>query len=258
MGNPSQERPLAASRRCKVCIASSAKQRAHRRISSPASWVLSLDTVGPFCKAEDEVTTSLRYISVACLLVPVDGTGKPVLGVDQEQANEDKASEPEPDHKAPMAVERPPPVADHDASAEVEEPPIPWAELWADDEVLAAVDEPVELVDDVALEACKKDEEGLTKAEKECQVPGLAWQEVVFTEVMRQKTPQAVCQALTRILTQIAALGFPVLRIHPDSGTEFVSHSMRQLVTKHSVLHTCSAPEEHKIAMAEWRMLSSD
>ena len=82
------------SRRCRTCIAAGARQRPHRRVESPASWVLAADTIGPFRKAEDETSSGLRYIVVACLLVPIDNKGRPVLGPEQEQAIDESAPEP--------------------------------------------------------------------------------------------------------------------------------------------------------------------
>ena len=113
-----------------------------------------------------------------------------------------------------------------------------WEELDEADEVLDEVEPSQE-----ALEMCQQDSDGLTKAQKECEVPGLRWKEVIFVEPIKRKTP--VEEALTRILTTLHEIGLPVSRIHSDSGTEFISPNMRKLVTRHSIRQTCSAPEEH-------------
>ena len=219
------------SRNCRVCIAATARQRPHRRVSNPASWVLSADTVGPFARAEDETSGQLRYILVACLVVPVDATGKPVLGPEQRQANEEKHQPHNPE--GPGGSE-----ADDEAELPVD--------LW--DELQGPPDrddhEAVELNQE-ALEACVEDAYAMSKDERECTVQGLRWKEVVFTEMMRRKTPAAVEQGLVRILTELEQLGLPVTRIHSDSGTDFVSPQMRRLVTRLNLKQTCSAPEEH-------------
>ena len=62
---------------------------------------------------------------------------------------------------------------------------------------------------------------------------------------LKRKTPTEVEQGLARILAELSTLGLPVARIHTDSGTEFVNPLMRKMVTKHQLLQTCSAPEEH-------------
>ena len=155
-------------------------------VSNPASWVLSADTVGQFAKAEDETSGQLRYILVACLVVPVDKSGRPGLGPDQE------------------------------------------------------------MPDQAALEACEEDAYAMSLEEKECAVKGLQWKEVVFTEMMKKKTPVAVEQALVRIIAELTQLGLPISRFHSDSGTDFiVSPQMRKLVTRLNMKQTCSASEEH-------------
>ena len=213
------------SRRCRVCIASGAKQRPHRRVETPASWVLSADTIGPFKRAEDETTNDLRYVLVTCLLVPVDDKGRPVMGEEQVHAEEVQEARAEgdnpPDHK--------PEIDD------------PLEDITQHEVVEDAVPEP----DEQAVEACEQDAQGLSPAEKLCHVPGMRWKELVFTEPMKRKSPAAVEHSLTKIILEIRELGFPVVRIHSDSGSEFISQHMRRLVTKYGIRQTCSAPEEH-------------
>ena len=220
-----------ASARCRACIAASAKQRPHRRITCPASWVLSADTIGPFKKSEDETSTNLRYVVVACLVVPVDDKGRPA---DQEQAadkgdsNEkhEEEDKPEPEHDGP--------------SAEAEDILEELREAFRDD------DDPDERpVHEPAMKACHEDARDLTDAERQCMVKGLKWKELIFTEPVRRKNPASVEQALTKIILEIAELGFPITRLHGDHGAEFVNMYVRRMATKYSLRQTCSAPEEH-------------
>ena len=237
------------SRRCRVCIGATARQRAHRRVDSPASWTLAMDTIGPFKKAEDETSGSLRYVLVACLLVPVDGKGKPVMGTEQQQADEPEGRD-EPKHDRAEAeeingsgVQRD--QADRETKPAEESDLLPdWDALWDEDDPGENDPGAVE-VDAKALEACGKDAEGLSAEEKACSVTGLKWREVIFTEPMRRKSPAAVEQAAVKIITEIQELGFPILRIHSDHGVEFVNPLMRKLVTRFGIRQTCSAPEEH-------------
>ena len=222
------------SRRCRVCIAASARQRPHHKVPNPASWVLAADTIGPFKKAEDETSNNLRYLLVACLLIPVDQTGKPVLGLDQEQAADVQKS-------------------DEGKDKNPEEPHEPEWKPPDDDPYWESIREALEELDDVkaldgderAAEKCEADAQGMSLAEKACSIPGLRWRELIFVEPMRRKTPASAEQALNKVITEAHEMGFPVVRLHSDSGSEFVSSQVRRMVTKFGMKQTCSAPEEH-------------
>ena len=222
------------SRQCRTCIAASAKQRPHRRIASPSSWSLAVDTIGRFKKAEDETSNNLRYVLVACLLVPVDGKGRPVLGPDQKQ------EEPSPDEREALK-----PLEEAQDEPGYDSQDDEYAGLWAFEDDNIPDEEPEPAVKEQAMDACQEDAKGLNKAELECRVEGLRWKELVFTEPIRRKTPTAAEQAVTKVIMEISELGFPITRIHSDSGSEFINDHMRRLVTKYGLKQTCSAPEEH-------------
>ena len=217
-------------RRCRTCIAAGAKHRAHKRISSPASWTLSLDTVGPFKRASDETGNNLRFALVACLVVPVDNQGRPVMGPAQEQAQLDQPKEAE-------SVEE---VAVDDDTDLGELLGIRAMDEGDWDSEPSRTQEEMEEVQ----QKCQKDAEGLCKEELECMVPGLRWKEVHFIEILRRKTPQAVAVGISRILSEIRELGFPVNRLHTDAGTEFINLKVRELAAKHDMKHTSAAPQE--------------
>ena len=226
------------SRRCRRCIAACARHRAHRRIRCPASWVLSADTIGPFKKAEDETSPDLRYLLIACVVVPVDGKGKPVLGPEQQQAEAAEDTAVEADEE--LADYEPTEMPDDENHIN-----IPLEELFGPDvEEAPLVGKALQEYEE-CLKACQQDADELTAATKECKVDGLAWKEVVFVETLRRKTPAATAQALTRILTQAHELGLPVVRLHTDSGSEYVNPQIRKMATRFQLKQTCAAPEEH-------------
>ena len=218
-------------RRCRTCIMSSARHRAHHRITNPASWTLSFDVIGPYRKACDETDRDLRFALVACLVVPVDSRGRPVLGPEQTQA-ESGEDQPEPSGEEAAHDEDARDLGDELGLMSIEDPEI-------EDEVFAPDSQYEECKEKCIHDAC-----GLTEEELSCRVPGLAWKEVLFIETLRKKTPSAVVQGASRILAEIRELGFPVSRFHTDAGTEFISTQFRSLATKHGVRHTCAAPEE--------------
>ena len=218
-------------RQCRTCISAGARHRAHKRISNPASWVLSLDTIGPFKLASDETERNLRFALVACLLIPVDAKGKPVLGPAQQQDNDTEAlAEEGQGHQD--GVDSDTDLADalgiravHD---EVEE-----------EEGRCCPEEAEQ-----SKERCEKDAEGMSPEERECRVPGLKWKEVHFIEVLKRKTPQAIVHGISRMLVEIRELGFPITRLHTDAGTEFINSKVRELAAKHEFKHTCASPQE--------------
>ena len=160
----------------------------------------------------------------------MDLRGRPVLGLDQEQAADVQES-------------------DEGRDKNPEEPHEPeWQPPYWD-----SMREALEELDDVkaldgdqrAAEKCEADAQGMSPAEKACSIPGLRWREHISVEPMRRKTPASAEQALNKVITEAHEMGFPVVRLHSDSGSEFVSSHVRRLVTKFGMKQTCSAPEEH-------------
>ncbi|CAE7275373.1 unnamed protein product [Symbiodinium sp. KB8] len=150
---------------------------------------------------KDETSSGLRYLLVACLLVPVDGSGKPVLGPDQEQGKErDGADEPsggvgvvvagagggsadahdeEQGYEAGGSTDQP-----HAHSDDIDDDL--WNELFEPDEASGLAPE----ADEESLQLCVRQTEGLDQ----CEVEGLHWRELVFVEAMR---PQ--CSSVLRL-----------------------------------------------------------
>ena len=149
-------------RRCCTRIASGARNRAHRRVASPASWTLSLDVVGPFKKACDETDRDLRFALVGCLVVPLDAK----LGPNQEHSKSDE------DKPSPANEGVDPADDDYDIGAELG---------------LMSIDDPEGLQElpkgddyESCREQCEADAKGMDAAELSCEVPGLHWGELHF------------------------------------------------------------------------------
>ena len=120
---------------------------------------MSLDIIGPYCKSGDETVSHLRYLLVACLLVPVDEQGRPVLGENQQHQSEEE--EPQEREAANVGSEE---------RDEADDIPA-WDDLWGG---VSALDEQEPLEpDQEALDQCRKDGEGMSAAERDCKVPGL-------------------------------------------------------------------------------------
>lgn len=58
---------------CPTCLLGAGKNRQHRRLACPSSYVLSIDIVGPFIPGVDQEINGPRYGLVAVYSVPVNG-----------------------------------------------------------------------------------------------------------------------------------------------------------------------------------------
>ena len=68
------------------------------------------------------------------------------------------------------------------------------------------------------------------------EAKGLKWAEVVFTELLDNKTPKAVARAVGRIHAQLTEMGFPLARIHGDAGREFTEPPLRNYAAERGIL----------------------
>ncbi|CAE7949334.1 abcG4 [Symbiodinium sp. KB8] len=234
-------------RRCKYCIMASAQQRAHRRQHSPASFCLCLDVVGPFAPVADDISHKRRYALVGALVVPVDARGKPVLGEDQEQA----------------------PAADDDKDAGAPDVDQDLGDLLKDiDEWFGAPGDGVSAIQvnsEIQLEGERldapageslQDAQGQQTFDLEKEAAGMAWREIVFVELLDTKTPKSVCLAVGRIHAQLVELGFPLVRIHADAGTEFADDRLKEYASSRGILLTLDASKwalAFRSAAATWR-----
>ena len=235
-------------RRCRTCILATACQRAHRRQGAPASYVLGLDLIGPFLPAPDDISQKRRYGLVAVLTVPVDQHGKPVLGDKQEQ---DQAKEGHKDYGPELS----PPGGIWDDEEWVEEMLVDKVRAQAEQECehdQPEVEHEREMSDEgkegeraVESKAVGAGEPNQQQPKPLEPDPELRWKEIVFVELLDRKTPKSTLLGIGRIHAQLIELGFPITRIHTDSGTEFVTEELREYTAARNITLTHSAPEEH-------------
>ncbi|CAE7378845.1 unnamed protein product, partial [Symbiodinium sp. KB8] len=90
------------------------------------------------------------------------------------------------------------------------------------------------------LARCAEDE-----AQLEADAGSIKMVELVFVEALDTKAPTEVAHAAARIMAKLQALKLPVVKVHTDSGSEFVSAPFRRFVDARGILHTVAAPQEH-------------
>ena len=66
-------------RGCWQCARGQATFPPHRRVKVPQGFALSVDLVGPYKKAKDELSERRRFCLIASYVLPVDASGAPLL-----------------------------------------------------------------------------------------------------------------------------------------------------------------------------------
>ena len=225
-------------RDCKYCIQGGAKQRAHRRILTPQAWTLSVDTTGPFVRAQDEMSKAARYLAVGVLTVPrliaeslkPEADGEPEGEADEEA--QDAASE-HPDVAADV-LEAADWIVDVDAELE-KEYAAPPKEDAATKEAWTKWSELVEA--DQAAWKAEAQQHHLPKVEM------VDW---VFVEPVPSKSSSEILNAVGRMYAAARSEGFDVRRVHSDRGREFMNSQMRSWCSRHGLHKTYSIAEEHQ------------
>ncbi|CAE7314267.1 RE1 [Symbiodinium microadriaticum] len=213
---------------CVTCLKGSARRKQRRRVLTPQSWCLSVDTAGPFVKGRDEHTTKARYLIVGVLSVPI-------LVLNGKEVD------------VPCDADEGPPVPEGGAIDDAE---------WLSD-CVGAAEEPEpglstrEVADareswsewDRLVKSSRKD--WLCEAQSE-KLPKVEIVDFVYVEAIERKRHGEVLTAIGRMHARAKAEGFDVRRLHSDRGREYNNKSLRDWCARHSVHKTLAVAEEHQ------------
>ena len=213
---------------CVTCLKGSARRKQHRRVLTPQSWCLSVDTAGPFVKGQDEHTTKARYLIVGVLSVPV-------LALDGKEVD------------VPCDADEGPPVPEGGAIDDAE---------WLSDGVEASEEPEPGLSARESADARESwsewdrlvkssREDWLSEAQSE-KLPKVEIVDFIYVEAIEQKTHGEVLTAIGRMHARAKAEGFDVRRLHSDRGHEYNNKSLRDWCARHSVHKTLAVAEEHQ------------
>ena len=123
-------------------------------------------------------------------------------------------------------------------------PPDPCElEEWFED--VSHVPHPASSLDKGLLARCEEDAVEAEERDEASLFGPVRIVELVFVEPLDSKSPGEVAGALGRIFAQLAVLQRPVVRVHTDAGSEFLSQPFRRFVDSKGVLHTAAAPQDH-------------
>ena len=127
---------------------------------------------------------------------------------------------------------------------EPSDPPDPCElEEWFED--VSHVPHPASSLDKGLLARCEEDAVEAEERDEASLFGPVRMVELVFVEPLDSKSPGEVAGALGRIFAQLAVLQLPVVRVHTDAGSEFLSQPFRRFVDSKGVLHTAAAPQDH-------------
>ena len=127
---------------------------------------------------------------------------------------------------------------------EPSDPPDPCElEEWFED--VSHVPHPASSLDKGLLARCEEDAVEAEERDEASLFGPVRMVELVFVEPLDSKSPGDVAGALGRIFAQLAVLHLPVVRVHTDAGSEFLSQPFRRFVDSKGVLHTAAAPQDH-------------
>ncbi|CAE7730336.1 GIP, partial [Symbiodinium necroappetens] len=213
---------------CATCLKGSARRKQHRRVLTPQSWCLSIDTAGPFVRGRDEHTPKARYLIVGVLSVPV-------LAVDGKDVDEPCDADPGPEVPSGGVLEDAEWLADKVGDAEE---PLPECTAKDAAEVRSAWNEWDRLVK-------SSREDWIEEAQAEC-LPKVEIVDFVYVEAIERKTHGEMLTAVGRMHARAKAEGFDVRRLHSDRGREYNNKSLRDWCARHSIHKTFAVAEEHQ------------
>ena len=193
-------------RRCRLCEEGRARDKAHRRQSVVETNVLSFDLAGPYAAGLDESQKGVKYALVGVLVVAdlkrlKELDEKSGQGEDSRQDREDKEEQEE---RAGGAL------GDDD---------------WLEAEEIEEPEGREEDAKDVEMDG-----------EAEHLLTSLPTKELVFTEVLPNKSQATVLEAIRVLVARVAGLGHKLARVHSDKGREFMGKSVQKWASSRGVV----------------------
>ena len=221
---------------CPTCLLGAGKNRQHRRLACPSSYVLSIDIVGPFIPGVDQEINGPRYGLVAVYSVPVNGEGVPLPEgltelrnqvVPGEEDGDMDVEDHQPDHHRP----------DWELEPELEEQ-LPEVEVQQQE------------VNEQRWKEYLKDRRAQPVRSLTFGVP------------LKSREASDVVSAVAQVYARARAMQLPITRIHSDRAREFSGAKFQKWCRDRDVFHTMTpgdepqgnARAEREVAMVKERM----
>ena len=221
---------------CPPCLLGAGKNRQHRRLACPSSYVLTIDIVGPFTPGVDQEINAPRYGLVAVYSVPVSGEGVPLPEGLTELRNQSNQREQVDD----IDFEEPQP----------EQPRGAW-ELDP---------EPEEQLPEVEVQQQEINEQKWKEYLKDRRAQPV--RSLTFGVPLRSREASDVVSAVAQVYARARAMQLPITRIHSDRAREFSGGKFQKWCRDRDVFHTMTpgdepqsnARAEREVAMVKQRM----
>ena len=213
---------------CVTCLKGGARRKQHRRVLTPQSWCLSVDTAGPFVKGRDEHTSKARYLIVGVLSVPI-------LAVDGKSVDEPCDADPGPPLPEGGVIDDAEWLADGVDKGDDPDPELPMRELADAREKWNEWDRLVKSSRDDWIEEAQSE-----------HLPKVEIVDFIYVESIERKTHGEVLTAIGRMHARAKAEGFDVRRLHSDRGREYNNKPLRDWCARHAVHKTLAVAEEHQ------------
>ena len=248
-------------RDCGICQRASARARPHRRVDFPESFVLSLDTAGPFKEGKDVDNQKKKYLLVGAYTWPVLKESPEDLhdpnsllfegdvAVDAHMGDEDFEYAPslagddpgeddgegDEDHEVP----------DHFVDEMLKESP----EMEVMD-IQPVIKDKLELPEAAIQEEQPKppDDPGPPLPEEEGFMKRGDYKTRTIMQCipMKSKGAHDVLVAVQELFLRFQRYGYPIYRIHTDSGKEFSNKRFRDWCMNRGLVYTKSCPDERQ------------
>ncbi|OLP85186.1 Copia protein [Symbiodinium microadriaticum] len=214
-------------RDCSVCVRNAATGRQHRATLHPSAYTLSMDIAGPIKgRGLSPDGKYFRFFLVGAFRIPVIEGG---IGRDDELRG----------HPLPAG-------GDPEDEEELSEEDVDSQELPLEEEV-----------SDYCGDELRKEREQWERMKATFKEP-LKTETLYFCVPVNGKKAVYTLPALQQMITEIKALGYPVVRVHSDRGGEFRGNLVKRWLASQGILRTTSTgsePAENGVAEAGVRYL---
>ena len=237
---------LPARRDCIHCVRAQARSKAHKKVSHPDAYTLSVDLSGKMVAGWDQGHERTRYIMVACYTFPVDASGAPLIdppddvgGRSHEPADvplptPEELDLEEDENGDPDLTEEGDPFPVPEDAADLADPQDPLREQHHEPPELPAAQQ----------ESLGGALDAWSKLVQEAQQVGV--KNLTFVETLSSRAVTHVLPALARIRARLCALGLPLLRVHCDRARELCSKEVRKWTLDRGIITTLTTGSSFK------------
>ena len=229
-------------RDCMTCVQSQGRDRPRKKVPTPESFTLSVDTAGPFAPGTFQEQGSFRYFMVGTYTVPTK-EGLPLaegLASCCQLPSSERGEIPNPE-RGEIGV----PIANSEKEAACQSDRC-CAEFseWAEDtpDPMKEKEQSEEPLDEVEIQRADADNQRWKEAIKGLQ--DFDVKHLTFVIPMKTRHASEVIKVLAVMHARLSAMNLPLVRLHSDRAKEYVSKQLQEWTRARDIWHTTSAGDE--------------